>query len=156
MARFPSLGSTRGRRQCWTQGILEVDNRPRQTRMQIDVSNEVVQGLYEASAGVHPFYREFWDPYGIRSLVGAKVAEDEDVMTMIGIIRSFEQHSFSAAEVQLAQRYFSHQIAALRVAKHLRKLHIAANAREPRHWRRPSPVLEAPTTPRTPDHEEAH
>lgn len=75
----------------------------------------------------HPFYREFWDPYGVRSLVATKVAEDDDVMMIVGIIRSFEQHSFSAAEVQLAQRYFGHLIAALRIAKSLSKLHIVAN-----------------------------
>jgi DNA-binding CsgD family transcriptional regulator len=75
----------------------------------------------------HPFYRDFWDPYGVRSLVATKVAESERHMMIVSVVRSFQHASFSPAEVAQAGRYFTHLSAAFQIAKRLHKTHIVAN-----------------------------
>ena len=75
----------------------------------------------------HPFYRDFWNPYGVRSLVATKLAEDERHTAIGSVVRSFDQPPFSNADVELARRYFSHMVVAFRIAAQLRRAHIVAN-----------------------------
>ena len=75
----------------------------------------------------HPFYRDFWNPYGVRSLVATKLAEDERHTAIGSVVRSFDQPPFSKADVELAGRYFSHMVVAFRIAAQLRRAHIVAN-----------------------------
>src|SRR6266545_2729781 len=36
----------------------------------------------------HPFYRDFWAAYNVRSFVGAKIAEDEHQVAVLALLRS--------------------------------------------------------------------
>ena len=88
----------------------------------------VAEPLYTAaifpppSMNEHPFYRDFWIPYNVQSLLGAKIAEDERHVAIIGLMRYFEFPAHSLAEVALAGRYFAHLANAFRIAKHLQRL----------------------------------
>jgi DNA-binding CsgD family transcriptional regulator len=74
----------------------------------------------------HPFYREFWFPYNVQSLLGAKIAEDDHHVAMIGLMRYFDAPVHTSSEVALAGRYFTHLSNAFRIAKHLQKLQFTA------------------------------
>lgn len=74
----------------------------------------------------HPFYRDFWTPYNVRSFVGTKLAEDERHVAAIGIMRSLDQPSYTSAETALVGRYLGHLVVAVRIARFLQKVHAAA------------------------------
>jgi DNA-binding CsgD family transcriptional regulator len=74
----------------------------------------------------HPFYREFWFPYNVQSLLGAKIAEDDHHVAMIGLMRYFDAPVHTSSQVALAGRYFTHLSNAFRIAKHLQKLQFTA------------------------------
>lgn len=79
----------------------------------------------------HPFYREFWAPYKVQSFVGAKLIEDDDLVAMLGVMRSTEVSAYSRAEIALAGRYFRHLVVAMRIGRYvdrLRKVAIAGHA----------------------------
>jgi DNA-binding CsgD family transcriptional regulator len=78
------------------------------------------------SMNEHPFYRDFWLPYNVQSLLGAKIAEDDRHVAMIGLMRYFDAPAHSPAEVALAGRYFGHLSNAFRIAKHLQRLQVTA------------------------------
>lgn len=78
------------------------------------------------SMNEHPFYRDFWFPYNVQSLVGAKIAEDDRHVAIIGLMRYFDSPAHSGAEVALAGRYFGHLSNAFRIAKHLQQLQFTA------------------------------
>lgn len=83
-----------------------------------------------AEYATHRFYREYWAPYNVRSLVAAKVAEDERVVALASSVRTFDQAEFSGDDVALVARGLGHVRAAMGVAKHLERLHDAASVGE--------------------------
>jgi DNA-binding CsgD family transcriptional regulator len=74
----------------------------------------------------HPFYRDFWRPYNVRSFVGTKIAEDEQRTAVIALMRSLDQPLYTPQEVALAGRYLRHLTAAVRIAQYLRKVKTSA------------------------------
>jgi len=74
----------------------------------------------------HPFYRDFWLPYNVRSLVGTKIAENERLVAMIGLMRYLDAPALTPAEVRIVGKYFGHLVTAFRIANHLQKLHVTA------------------------------
>lgn len=79
-----------------------------------------------ASYQDHPFYRDFWRPYNVRSFVGTKVGEDEQRVAVIALMRSLDHPLYSPGEVLQAGRYLRHLTAAVRIAQYLRKIKTAA------------------------------
>lgn len=67
----------------------------------------------------HPFYRDHWLAYGVHALLGAKVAEDERHMALVGMTRTVEYAPFVPADVSLFGRYIRHLMAAFEIAKFL-------------------------------------
>lgn len=74
----------------------------------------------------HPFYRDFWSSYNVRSFLGAKVAEDDKHVAILALLRYHDVPAHSAAEIALAGRYFSHLVTAFRIAKFLQRLQFTA------------------------------
>ena len=74
----------------------------------------------------HRFYDEYWKPYGIKSLLGAKVAETGRHIAIGSIVRSVDAPEFSSDEVSLASRYLGHWVAALRIAQRVERLSLTA------------------------------
>ena len=74
----------------------------------------------------HPFYREFWRPYNVRSFVGAKLGEDRERTAIIALMRSLDQPLYTHQEVEVATRYLQHLTAAVRIAQYLRKVKTTA------------------------------
>lgn len=74
----------------------------------------------------HPFYRDHWLAYGVHALLGAKVAEDERYMALIGMTRVTGYPPFAAVDVALFGRYIRHLIAAFEIAKFLAKVRTEA------------------------------
>src|SRR5665213_557811 len=74
----------------------------------------------------HPFYREFWRPYNVRSFVGTKLAEDTKRMAIIAIMRSLDRPLYTPQEIELPSRYLRHLTAAVRIAQYLRKVKTTA------------------------------
>ncbi|MGH9805895.1 MAG: helix-turn-helix transcriptional regulator [Terriglobia bacterium] len=76
----------------------------------------------------HPFYREFWSAFNARSLLAAKVAEDERYIAMLGMVRSFTEPPYSENDIRTLEIYVGHLAAAFRITQRLRKLRGAATA----------------------------
>ena len=79
-----------------------------------------------ATMADHPFYRDFWLPYNVRSLVGTKIAENERLIAMVGLMRYLDSPALLPTEVELVGKYFSHLVTAFRIANHLQKLQMTA------------------------------
>ncbi len=75
-----------------------------------------------------PFYRDYWSAYGVRSILAAKVAEDDRHVAMIGMSRTFAEPAFAPDEIAIARRYVGHLASAFRVAQHFRLLRASASA----------------------------
>lgn len=67
----------------------------------------------------HPFYREYWTPYGGKALMAAKCAEDDRHLTMIGLSRVHPLPFFTADDIRVLERYVGHLVRAFRIARHL-------------------------------------
>ena len=76
----------------------------------------------------HPFYREFWSAFGARSLLAAKVAEDERYIAMFAMVRSYAQRPYTDSDIRALTNYVNHLAAAFRITQRLRKLQGAAAA----------------------------
>ena len=76
----------------------------------------------------HPFYREFWSAFNARSLLAAKVAEDERYIAMLGMVRSYAEPPYCETDIRTLEIYVGHLAAAFRITQRLRKLHGAAAA----------------------------
>ncbi len=74
----------------------------------------------------HPFYREFWTPYNVRSFLGAKVAEDVRYVSVIGMMRSLDVAPYNAQEINLVRRYYGHLAAAMRISQFLSRVKAVA------------------------------
>lgn len=78
----------------------------------------------------HRFYRDFWAPYNIRSMVAAKVAEDERFVAFACAMRTFDQSEFTPDDLALVSRGLGHVRTALGVARHLERLQDSASVGE--------------------------
>jgi DNA-binding CsgD family transcriptional regulator len=76
----------------------------------------------------HPFYREFWTPFGVQRLLGTKVYEDARYTAMAGVARVVGQPPFTAEDVALWLRYASHLHTALKIASHWQRAQATAIA----------------------------
>ncbi len=74
----------------------------------------------------HPFYRDYWLAYGAHALLGAKAAEDERHVALIGTTRITGFSSFTHADVLLFGRYIRHLMAAFEIANFLAKMRTEA------------------------------
>lgn len=74
----------------------------------------------------HRFYREFWASHNLRSLVGAKVAEDDALVAFAAASRTFDQPEFTPDEIAFIGRYLAHLQTALGIRANLVCLHRAA------------------------------
>lgn len=74
----------------------------------------------------HPFYREFWAPYGVRGMIAGKVDEGERYYSGIGIVRHKDSPGYTPADLALAARFVHHLTNAFKVARHFRQLQITS------------------------------
>ena len=74
----------------------------------------------------HRFYREYWAAYDVVSLLGAKVAENDEFVAMIGMSRTRDVRQYSRDDVALFRRYMHHLKAAFEIAKFLAKMRAEA------------------------------
>jgi len=74
----------------------------------------------------HPFYRDFWRPYNVRSFVGTKVGENEERIALIALMRSRDRPAYEREDIELCGRYLQHLVAAVRIAQYLRRVRMSA------------------------------
>lgn len=70
----------------------------------------------------HPFYREFWRPFNVRSFVGTKLGEDTQRTAVIALMRSLDRPLYTSKEIEVASRYLRHLVAAVRITQYLRNI----------------------------------
>jgi DNA-binding CsgD family transcriptional regulator len=76
----------------------------------------------------HPFYQDYWAAYGVRELLASKIAEDDRYVVMLGMSRTRDLPQYTAADVQLLERYVGHLAAAYRIVRHLGAVQATAQA----------------------------
>ena len=74
----------------------------------------------------HPFYRDFWAPYGVRGMIAGKVDEGEHHYSCISIVRHKNFSGYTPVELALAASYVHHLSVAFKVARHFRKRQITS------------------------------
>ena len=74
-----------------------------------------------------PFYREYWSAYNVRSILAAKVAEDDRHLALLGMTRTYAEPAFDRSDIRLLERYVGHLEAAMRISQHFRRLHASAS-----------------------------
>jgi DNA-binding CsgD family transcriptional regulator len=67
----------------------------------------------------HPFYRDFWGAYGVRSVLGAKAAQDSEQVAMLGATRANGHPPFTPEHEARMAGCVRHLGAALRIAASL-------------------------------------
>ena len=78
--------------------------------------------------GQHPFYREFWSAFHTRSLLAAKVAENERYVAMLGVVRSFAQKPYAEDDIHTLTTYIGHLATAFQITQRLQRVRGAAAA----------------------------
>jgi DNA-binding CsgD family transcriptional regulator len=76
----------------------------------------------------HPFYQEYWEAFGVREMLAAKIAEDDRYTVMLGMGRTHELPQYTAADIRLLERYVGHLAVAYRIVRHLGAVQATAQA----------------------------